>query len=126
MKAGTTAVQCHQDDRSERSDKSADGIEGLPQSKAGAPQLDRREIGDEGVAGSVAHAFPDPVDEPRRHHPSDRGGEREDRLGERRQSVAEGRQQLAMAEPVGKRTGKDLRDVCGRLGDAFDEADRQC
>ena len=56
--AENVRAQRHEGNGGERPDHGADGIERLSQTEAGAPQICRRDIGDERVAGASRMPFP--------------------------------------------------------------------
>ncbi|ABA53387.1 200 kDa antigen p200, putative [Burkholderia pseudomallei 1710b] len=115
----------HQRDREQRPRERADGVHRLAQPEARAADLGRRDIGDERIARRAANALADAIEQPRggdRRRPC---RERKERLRQRGEPVAEQQQRLAPAQPIAERAGEDLDDHRGRLGRAFEHAERR-
>jgi hypothetical protein len=98
----------HEADRHQRAEESAHGIQRLPQSEAGAPEVLRRDIGDECVARRAADPLAEAVGEPCGDDGANGLREREDGLRRGREAVADHDEQLAPSQPVGECTGETL------------------
>ncbi len=72
----------HQPDREQGAEECPNGIERLPQTEGGAPELRRSDIRDQSVPWCAAHTFPHSVQQAGGQNEVNAGGDDKERLGE--------------------------------------------
>jgi hypothetical protein len=109
----------------QRTEEGSDRIHRLAKAESGAAKRERRDIGDQSVAGRTAYSFADAVDETGDKYRPHAGRERKERLGNGGEAVPDEHQELALPEPIADRTGEDARDGSRGLRYAFDDTNRK-
>jgi len=112
----------HQENREQRADNGAYGVQRLAQAIGRAARTARHQIADEGIARCVADAFADAVRKARGKYEGWRRGDGKQRFGQRGEAIADRGQDFAIAQPVAQPAGEKFRNRGGGFAHALDQA----